>query len=448
MKLISIAHVIVTAGSIAAASPSHRHHHAHIFKRQPNNVKVVTVNEYVVNGQTQSLDAVCAGIRSGTLRLSDGSDSLPECETNNGTDQKVAKPDDSTPVILESPSVEAAVVPDSTPVPEPAEPGKSRGKRPNMPSNKSSYKPSDEAEESAPFKYEGKGLDREFPNNEIDCSTFPSEYGPIPIEWAEQGGWSDIQYVTQENGFITEVHNGIKGSRCKPGAMCSYACPPGWQKTQWPTIPAIKGRSVGGLSCNENNKLELTNPDLSTSLCMKGTGATKVENKLSSKAVICRTDYPGTEKMIVPLETKPGTISELTCPDSNRYYKHLGMPTTAQYYINNKGVPKEDACRWGSRDKNQGNWAPSVLGAGKDLSGKTFISIFATTDNLEPALNYQPLDYCVEIVPEDDSELSGTCRLCNGKYCFTNREGSTECNDRGCTVGIIRGTARYVLTDS
>ena len=109
----------------------------------------------------------------------------------------------------------------------------------------------------------------------------------------ELGGWSGIQYVTETDNVITEVVTAIKGDRCKSGAMCSYACPPGWQKTQWPTVPPAQGRSVGGLFCNANNKLELTNPSLSKSLCMQGTGATRVENKLSLDAMICRTDYPG-----------------------------------------------------------------------------------------------------------------------------------------------------------
>ena len=75
--------------------------------------------------------------------------------------------------------------------------------------------------------------------------------------------------------------------------MCSYACPPGYQKSQWPAEQGSTGQSVGGLFCNENNKLVKTNPDLSKTLCIKGTGAVKVVNKLSTNAAFCRTDYPG-----------------------------------------------------------------------------------------------------------------------------------------------------------
>lgn len=301
MKLISIACTLATAGSLVAASPSHRHHHGHVEKRQPNKIEVVTINEYVVGGRRLSLEEVCAGIESGTLRPSDGSANLTECQNNNvpsqKEDTKVEDPpkgkdtevEDAAPVVvLESASSTSSDEAESAPIPEIAKPVK-------VPGKKFKGKPSDKAEASAPANYKpkGKGLDREFPTNVIDCSTFPSEYGPIPIDWMELGGWSGIQYVTETNGVITDVANAIKGNRCKSGAMCSYACPPGWQKTQWPTVPPAEGRSVGGLFCNDNNKLELTNPTLSKSLCMEGTGATRVENKLSLDAMICRTDYPG-----------------------------------------------------------------------------------------------------------------------------------------------------------
>jgi SUN family beta-glucosidase len=305
MKLISIACTFATAGSLVAASPSHRHHHSHVEKRQPNKVEVITINEYVVNGNRLSLDEVCAGIQSGTLRPSDGSTNLTECQRNNGPPQEEINVEDPAPVIvLQSASTEASIAPassvpaQSTPTPEIVKPSDIPGKKPSKAKafgkgETSVPAPASSTPTPASYAPTGKGIDREFPTNAIDCSTFPSEYGPIPIDWMELGGWSGIQYVTETNGVITEVVTAIKGDRCKSGGMCSYACPPGWQKTQWPTVPPAQGRSVGGLFCNDQNKLELTNPTLSKSLCMKGTGATRVENKLSLDAMICRTDYPG-----------------------------------------------------------------------------------------------------------------------------------------------------------
>ena len=138
------------------------------------------------------------------------------------------------------------------------------------------------------------GLDREFPNGEIDCTDFPSEYGPIYLGWVGLNGWSGIQYPAFRGDEVTDIVTAIPGGKgCIPGAMCSYACPPGYQKSQWPSTQGSTGQSVGGLSCNSNGKLALTNAALSNKLCIAGTGAVLVENKLSTNAAICRTDYPG-----------------------------------------------------------------------------------------------------------------------------------------------------------
>lgn len=309
MKLINIAYTLVTTGSLVAASPHHRHHHGHVLKRQPN-VEVVTLNEYVVNGERVSLEEACAGIASGDWRLSDGSTNLTDCQTlDQGKNGQAAKEKETVPEIVSKPaSSEAPVEASSTAVstaastatPEVVKFTATPSKQPQTSSSSVSEAPK-ESKAPPPYSYQpqGTGLDREFPSNTIDCSTFPSEYGPISIDWMELGGWSGIQYVTETGGIITDVVTAIKGDHCKSGAMCSYACPPGWQKSQWPTVPPAQGRSVGGLLCNAQNKLELTNPSLSKSLCVKGTGATRVENKLDKEAMICRTDYPGEPSFVV-----------------------------------------------------------------------------------------------------------------------------------------------------
>lgn len=111
---------------------------------------------------------------------------------------------------------------------------------------------------------------------------------------------------------------------------------------------------------------------------------------------------------------------------------------------------------------HQGNWAPTVLGVGKDVFGKTWLSIFTTIDN--NPIDYQPLDYDVELVAEKGGSLSGKCKLKRGKYCSGDQY--EDCNDRGCTVclfgatdssplltfssqvQLLSGEAKYVLTDS
>ena len=135
----------------------------------------------------------------------------------------------------------------------------------------------------------------------------------------------------------------------------------------------------------------------------------------------------GTESETVPLITQPGVTSELTCPDSKTYFTHNGDPTTAQYYVNNKGVPKEKACSWNKDGSHEGNWAPVYFGVGRDIYEKTWLSISSTKQN-NPT-DYQPLDYDVEIVGDN---LSGKCKYCNGQYCSGNNY--ENCNTEGCTV--------------
>lgn len=84
---------------------------------------------------------------------------------------------------------------------------------------------------------------------------------------------------------------------------------------------------------------------------------------------------------------------------------------------------------------HEGNWAPTVLGVGRDVFGKTWLSISTTIDN-KPT-DYQPLDYNVELVALDGGLLSGKCKLQHGKYC--SGDNYEDCNDRGCTVSIFVG---------
>ncbi|KAL2051362.1 hypothetical protein ABVK25_008414 [Lepraria finkii] len=148
------------------------------------------------------------------------------------------------------------------------------------------------------------------------------------------------------------------------GAMCSYACPPGCQKSQWPSAQDATGQSVVGISCNLDGKLALTTPGLSKNLCIPGTGMVTVQNKMSNNAATCRADYPGTEDETVPLNTEPDSTSLLTCPDASTYFTWVGDSTTDQYYVNNQGVPLQDACIRGTDGFDMGNCPPSYFGVG------------------------------------------------------------------------------------
>ncbi|KAL8673986.1 MAG: hypothetical protein Q9168_001629 [Polycauliona sp. 1 TL-2023] len=443
----SLAAVGILTG--AAASPSyhhHRHHHLNPLKRATDHIKIVTVPgptvvTYQLNGNLIQENEVCQGLQNGTLKWADGSHEAPPCDASEDASpapeqKEVASPDlgpsSSNPLPASDPTTVQLNATPSNPLPSP-KPVIDSSSPPNP-----SPGPSSDSSTDLPG---GTGLDKEFPQGEIDCSDFPSDYGPIEIPWMQLGGWSGIQYPTIKDSHVVDIVTGIAGGKnCSSGALCSYACPPGYQKSQWPSTQGIVGQSVGGLQCNSNGKLELTNSELSKTLCMKGTGATQVQNRLQTSAAICRTDYPGTEDETVPLDTQPGSLNPLTCPSANEYFKHDGDPTSAQYYVNKRGVPIHEACSWNTDGSGKGNWAPTYFGVGQDPFGKTWLSIASTKQN-KPT-SYSPLDYDAEIVGDD---LSGSCKLKSGKYCSGDKD--EDCNDTGCTVELMSGEATYVLTE-
>jgi len=200
----------------------------------------------------------------------------------------------------------------------------------------------------------------EFPNGEVDCDTFPDAYGALPIPWMKYGGWTGIQI------------NGGAGDACVDGALCSYACPSGYSKAQWPEIQPASGESHGGLRC-KNGKLYRTNSAYN-SLCVKGHGNVYVKNELSKSVPICRTDYPGSENMNVPTFSTPGSKLPLTNPDGETYYKWQGKITSAQYYVNPQGTSLEDGCVWGTPMGGLGNWSPMIFGVGYS-NGMSWLSI-------------------------------------------------------------------------
>ncbi len=349
---------LVTGAAIAGASPAPKHNHQHLHAvKRAEVTKTVDVFgppivAFVLDGKIVDQNEICKGIDDGKLQWGDPSDGYTECTsstTGTSTGTIAAPTATTTPatrVASSQPSVAvqekqdikatpiqssqaratmtelaastpstssiyASAPPDSTTSSDPApfvsssgpessssDTSVSQSSEPSSSdtsvsqSSESSSSSSSVSQSSSISK--GQGLELEFPDGEIDCSTFPSEYGPIEVEWANLGGWAGIQYVTVEGNLVTHIVTAVAGGKgCIPGAMCSYACPPGYQKSQWPSMQGATGQSIGGIKCNANGKLSLTNPDLSKTLCIKGTGATHVQNKLSSNAAICRTDYPG-----------------------------------------------------------------------------------------------------------------------------------------------------------
>lgn len=128
----------------------------------------------------------------------------------------------------------------------------------------------------------------------------------------------------------------------------------------------------------------------------------------------------GTEAETVPLRAG-ADVQPLTCPDGEKYFKWQGKTTSAQYYVNPKGVSTEKGCQWGDGSQPIGNWAPINLGVGQN-NGK-WLSIFQNS----PTTN-EKLDFNVKLKGDN---LSGSCRYEGGR--FYSEAGS---NDSGCTVSF------------
>ncbi|OAA68614.1 sun domain containing protein [Niveomyces insectorum RCEF 264] len=276
----------------------------------------------------------------------------------------------------------------------------------------------------------GSGASSDFPSGQIPCSQFPSAYGAVAVDWVGLDGWASIQTTGSwsPGTLISDITEPVSGG-CVPGSFCSYACAPGQTKTQWPpTSQGATGQSIGGLWCNSNGFLELTNPAFST-LCMAGLGGITVQNQLSDVACVCGTNYPGNEMMNVPLVTEPGQAYPLTNLNAKTAYQWQGKYTSGQFYVNNAGVTVDEACVWTSSQypDSAGNWAPVNIGAGTDINGVTYLSIFAN----QPTSTAQ-LDFDIEIT----GDVSAPCYLKSGSYYG---------GGNGCTTAITSGGSATIV---
>ena len=285
--------LLLASAGIALAKPSHLHRHMH-----PKRDEVEIV--YQLGDQLISEAEALEGLKNGTfIYLNGGVVAASKTET--------AQPTTTAPAAVETPKEEpkpqaAAAAPQQQP---------------------------DYGDDST------AGVDKDFPDGTIDCSHFPSEYGAVPLPWLNLDGWAGVQKPNVEDaGGYADIYTQKgdlcgDGECCSPGSFCSYACPDGYTKTQWPSKQGATGQSVGGLYC-DGGKLTLPNGGLSNKLCMPGSEQVQlvVENRLDRSVSICSTDYPGesTSRSFPPHHNQQ---SNHVSAKNQRYRKH-GHPRPRQ----------------------------------------------------------------------------------------------------------------------
>ncbi|KAJ5958946.1 uncharacterized protein N7479_006096 [Penicillium vulpinum] len=442
MKFQNTVAVLATAGLAAAHGHGHAHAHKRATETETVSVPGPVVYDFVVmdpskadGPQAITIEEACEGLASHQLEWLDAAvaAACPSSSSSSSSTTTV-KPTSSsttTSVPTSTATVAPAILQETSAIIIPA--SSTSTVVPSSSTTTTAAAPTKTASSSSSGSG-ATGLTADFPDGEIDCGDFPSQYGALPLDYLGLGGYSGIQYVTIFDDLVSDIVTAVTGDECHHGAMCSYACPPGYQKSQWPTTQGATGQSVGGLQCKLDNKLYLTNKNYKQ-LCIPGVGGVHVKNQMSHDVAVCRTDYPGTESETVPLAATPGAIHDLTCPDGDNYFFWEGKVTSAQYYVNPKGVSTEKGCQWGDGSEPIGNWAPINLGVGYTKSGK-FLSIFPNT----PTTN-ELLDFNVKL---EGDNLSDECRYENGK--FYDSKGPISGNS-GCTVGVTSGKAYYVFYD-
>lgn len=404
MKVSTLAMTAAAAANVALAQPAkHQHAHLHDMRKrtqiETSWVSGPTAYAFVLDGQPLSIEEVCSGVASHQLKWADNAPA-GLCDSSSSSTPA------ATSTAAPTPSAAAFFQKSSAAVSSWAAVSTSSSSSPAAASSGWSSWSS------------GAGVNSPFPDGQLDCSTFPSEYGAVPLDYLGMGGWSGLQSVTFGLSAITNIVTGVSGDSCTEGMMCSYACPPGYQKSQWPSTQGATGQSVGGIQC-KNGKLYLTNSALSSNLCIEGQGGVQATNNAGGVVAICRTDYPGTESETIPVELQPGATQPLANPNAETYYQWTGMSTSAQYYLNPIGVSAQEGCQWGSAGSDMGNWAPINFGVGYK-NGKTWLSIFQN----QPTTSAQ-YQGTVQIT----GDVSDKCIYQNGQYC-----GATGCNSNGCTV--------------
>ncbi|KAF2238115.1 glycoside hydrolase family 132 protein [Viridothelium virens] len=460
MKFTTVSVLFATAGLVAAQPHNHNHRHVHPAKRDGSvQYDVVHVVMYELNGQPISKAEVDEGLKNGTLVLAANGEVSSVAAAPAAPATSAAAPSYSSASVAAPPAANYQSKPAAS-APAYSAPAYSA---PASSSSSSSSTGSNFGSDGGASGSDGDwsnavgpGIDEDFPDGQLSCDQFPSRYGAKAVSWMNLGGWAGVQipgggFPGLNKGaitdFSTQVSSGCSdGNCCASGAFCSYACPAGYLKSQWPAgNQGQTGQSVGGIYCNpSDNKLYLTNPTLSKKLCITGASQVNVNiaSSLKDDVAVCRTDYPGQENMNIPTAAIGGSGSNettpLACVSGSSYYHWQGAndnanyATSGQYYVNPSKYSVSEGCWWNNAGTPAGNFAPVILGVGVDSSNKGWFAIQSNSQKPDGA----ELDFGIRVESNDGTNF---CEYTPGKG-FTNVLGT---NSQGCTVEIDSGDVTY-----
>ncbi|CCH59488.1 hypothetical protein TBLA_0B06660 [Henningerozyma blattae CBS 6284] len=426
MKFSTVSTSLLLASS-AIAAPAKRNHHAHVKQHQDSGDldkrAVVTVTQYVDgNGNVIVPAEMPSSVNNNLFTLSTASTSAMKTVTALDGNLVVAP----ASALVSTASIASANANAKAAV-SPAKPSSSSEASTSV--VKATATVEVKAEESSSSS-SGSGStsvngdlsdfqnpSQKFKDGTIKCSDFPSGQGVVSLDWVGMGGWASVMNMA-----------GQTSTTCQDGYYCSYACQAGMSKTQWPTEQPADGRSVGGLYCKDGY-LYRSNTDTDY-LCEWGQDSSYAVNNAGKSISLCRTDYPGSENMVVPTVVEAGSKKPMSVVIEDNYYQWEGKYTSAQYYVNNAGVDYSQGCIWGTDGSGVGNWAPVVLGSGY-VNGVAYLSIIPNPNNNSPP------NFNVKIEATSGSTINGDCKYENGKF-----TGSTT---DGCTVSVTSGSANFVF---
>lgn len=442
MKAVLKIAIAASLAAGAAAQPhNHAHRHQHARKHQHADDKRDLQVEYAYTTETSYVDVTDGSVIDSDKAVEGLADGLYKVVGESTPTSTVPT---STPVptttSISTTSVASTSVASTSAAPTTSSTGGEfiEVKIGSSPlSTSSSAAPAATAASSSSSSSSGSsttGVDSDFPDGKLSCSTFPSDYGAVWLDntllstgWA---GYMDVGVGNYEVGQSASITIDIAeptSGEVKPGYFVGYACPSGYDAAQWPAAQGSSGQSIGGLWCGSDNKLYLTRSNSTKKLCQAGAGNVQVVNELSEDVYICKTWYPGNEGMWLPTHVPAGATVDLYNPYQSESYEWQGATTSAQYYVNKKGLSVDQACVWtpaSPYSTSAGNWAPINIGTSVNVDGETFLSIFHNTPTSSAALDFN--------IAISGSEVSGLpC-----KYDASSDETTGATN--GCTVSPLQ----------